>query len=76
MGDRYTVHVDRYGGELQRDWYDVFIVERVGHDTNIQISQGKNLTGIKYDVDMSDVVTRIMPTGQDSSAISLSSTLR
>ena len=57
--------VAKYTGELQRDWFDVFVVERVGSDTNIQIRQGKNLTGIKYDVDMSDVVTRIMPTGED-----------
>ena len=57
--------VEEYGGELQRDWFDVFIVGRVGSDTNIQIRQGKNLTGIKYDVDMTDVTTRIMPTGQD-----------
>ena len=57
--------IEKYGGELQRDWFDVFIVERVGSDTNIQIRQGKNLTGIKYDVDMTDVVTRIMPTGED-----------
>ena len=57
--------IEKYGGELQRDWYDVFIVNRVGSDTGIQIRQGKNLTGIKYDVDATDVVTRIMPTGQD-----------
>ena len=57
--------IEKYGGELQRDWFDVFVVERVGSDTNIQIRQGKNLTGIKYDVDLSDVVTRIMPTGED-----------
>ena len=57
--------VEKYGGELQRDWFDVFIVGRVGSDTNIQIRHGKNLTGIKYDVDMTDVTTRIMPTGQD-----------
>ena len=57
--------VEKYDGELQRDWFDVFIVERVGSDTSIQIRQGKNLTGIKYDVDLSDVVTRIMPTGED-----------
>ena len=57
--------IEKYGGELQRDWFDVFVVERVGSDTNIQIRQGKNLTGIKYDVDITDVVTRIVPTGED-----------
>ena len=57
--------IEKYGGELQRDWFDVFIVDHIGSDTNIEIRQGKNLTGIKYDVDMTDVTTRIMPTGQD-----------
>ncbi len=33
--------------------------------TEVQIRQGKNLLGIQYDVDLSDVVTRIMPTGAD-----------
>ena len=63
MGDEGVIA--HYGGELQRDWFDVFLVERVGKDTNVQIRQGKNLLGISYDVDVSDVVTRIMPTGQD-----------
>ena len=63
MGDEGVIA--HYGGELQRDWFDVFLVERVGHDTNVQIRQGKNLLGISYDVDVSDVITRIMPTGQD-----------
>ena len=57
--------IEKYGGELQRDWFDAFIVNRIGSDTNIEIRQGKNLTGIKYDVDATDVTTRIMPTGQD-----------
>ena len=57
--------IEKYGGELQRDWFDAFIVDRIGSDTNIEIRQGKNLTGIKYDVDATDVTTRIMPTGQD-----------
>ena len=57
--------IEKYGGELVRDWYDVFIVKRVGADTNIQIREGKNLTGIKYDLDITDVSTRIMPTGEN-----------
>ena len=57
--------VEKYGGELARDWFDVFLVKRVGSDTNVQIRQRKNLLGISYDVDLTDVVTRIMPTGED-----------
>ena len=58
--------VSKYGAELARDWYDVFLVRRVGNDTNVSIRERKNLTGISYDVDETDVVTRIMPTGEDA----------
>lgn len=57
--------VEKYGGELQRDWYDVYVVERVGSDTDIEIREGKNLLGVSYDVDLTNVTTRIMPTGED-----------
>ena len=55
----------KYKGELARDWWDVFLVKRVGRDTTVSIRERKNLTGITYDLDMTNVVTRIMPTGQD-----------
>ena len=58
--------VEKYGAELARDWFDVFLVKRVGNDTDVQIREKKNLTGISYDVDETDVVTRIMPTGEDA----------
>ena len=58
--------VSKYGAELSRDWYDVFLVKRVGNDTDVSIRERKNLTGISYDVDETDVVTRIMPTGEDA----------
>lgn len=57
---------EKYGAELARDWFDVFLVKRVGNDTDVQIREKKNLTGISYDVDETDVVTRIMPTGEDA----------
>ena len=58
--------VDKYGAELARDWFDVFLVKRVGVNSDVQIREGKNLTGISYDVDATNVVTRIMPTGEDA----------
>ena len=58
--------VGKYDGELQRDWFDVFLVKRIGHDKDVQIRQGKNLLGISYDVDLTNVTTRIMPTGEDA----------
>ena len=58
--------VSKHGAELARDWYDVFLVRRVGNNTDVSIREKKNLTGISYDVDETDVVTRIMPTGEDA----------
>ena len=31
--------VEKYKGELTRDWFDVFVVKRVGQDSNVQIRQ-------------------------------------
>ena len=58
--------VEKYTGELTRDWWDVYVVKRVGQESNVQIRQAKNLLGISYDIDLTDVVTRIMPTGEDA----------
>ncbi len=58
--------VEKYGAELARDWFDVFLVGRVGNDSDVQIREGKNLTGISYDVDETSVITRIMPTGENA----------
>ena len=58
--------VEKYGAELARAWFDVFLVKRVGVDSGVQIREKKNLLGISYDVDATDVVTRIMPTGEDT----------
>ena len=63
IGDSGVVHF--YGGELARDWFDVYLIQRVGLDSGVQIREGKNLLGINYDVDDTDVITRIMPTGED-----------
>ncbi len=56
--------VAKCGGELFCDWYDVFLVNRIGHDTGILIAEGKNLKGVTYDEDDTNVVTRIIPVGE------------
>ncbi len=57
---------EKYGGELGRDWYDVYLVERIGRDAGVQVREGKNLTAIEYDEDITNAATRIMPTGTDA----------
>ena len=63
MGDGGLI--ENYGGELARDWWDVYLAKRTGDETGIQIREGKNLLGITYSVDYTNVTTRIMPRGED-----------
>ena len=63
MGDGGLI--ENYGGELTRDWWDVYLAKRTGEETGIQIREGKNLLGITYSVDYTNVTTRIMPRGED-----------
>ena len=37
--------LSKYKGELTRDWYDVFVVNRVGKDTDVQIREGRTSSG-------------------------------
>ena len=45
--------VEKYQAELVRDWFDVFLVDRVGHDTDVQIREKKNLLGMRNYCDRS-----------------------
>ena len=63
MGDGGLI--ENYGGELARDWWDVYLAKRTGEETGIQIREGKNLLGITYSVDYTNVTTRIIPRGED-----------
>lgn len=50
-----------WGGEILFDNRKVIINERVGGDYGVEIRYGKNMDGINYTVNMSDVITRIVP---------------
>lgn len=53
--------VQRWGGEILYDNYKVIINERAGSDRRTEVRYGKNIKGTSYHVDMSEVVTRIIP---------------
>lgn len=54
--------IERWGGEILYDNYTIIINERVGGDYGTEVRYGKNMEGIDYNLDMSQVVTRIVPT--------------
>jgi len=63
LGDASLIKT--WHGELARDWYDVYAVKRVGRDSGVTVRQGKNISGLTVDEDESNVITRIVPVGQD-----------
>ncbi len=55
--------LNRWGGELERDNYTVKLLARKGADRGVSIRYRKNLTGLIARSDLTDVKTRIYPTG-------------
>lgn len=62
-GNKENAFVNRWGGEILYDNYKVIVNERIGGDYGVEIIYGKNIkaNGLKEDIDMTDVVTRIYP---------------
>lgn len=53
--------LNRWGGEPIYDNYKAIINRRAGKDNGVQIIYGKNMNGVTYSEDMSNVITRIVP---------------
>ncbi len=60
-GEEEPTFIQRWGGEILYDNFKIIINERVGGDYGTEIRYGKNMVGISYRVDMSEVITRIVP---------------
>ena len=60
-GDIDQSFINRWGGEILYDNYRVIINQHVGGDYGVRAEFGYNLEGIEEHVDMSEVVTRIIP---------------
>lgn len=57
--------VKRYGGEVLRDRFHIDIMDKLGNDHGYRIEYRKNLTGITFDLDMTNVVTRVLAEGSN-----------
>lgn len=62
-GDDDNSFINRWGGEILFDNFEVTINERVGGDYGVTLQYGKNIqkNGIAESVDMTGIVTRIYP---------------
>lgn len=55
--------LNRWGGELLRDNFNVRMLARRGRDRGVVIQHKKDLLGYEADVDWQSVITKIMPQG-------------
>lgn len=62
-GDDDNSFINRWGGEILFDNFEININERVGGDYGVTLQYGKNIqkNGITESVDMTSIVTRIYP---------------
>lgn len=62
-GDDENSFISRWGGEIFFDNFKIIINERIGEDNGVEVRYGKNIPkdGFTYEVDMSEVKTRIYP---------------
>ena len=63
VGDLENSFVNLWGGELERNNYTIKMLNRRGNDKGYKIRYRKNLTGLDFTIDNSNIVTKIMPQG-------------
>lgn len=61
--------LERWGGEVQRRGYNLYINNHIGTHRGVQIRSNKNLTGFEASTNIDNIVTRIKPKGYDGITI-------
>lgn len=60
-----AVVVERWGGHLVRDNFNIEIRDTIGEDRGVVLSYAKNIKSIKATENWDNVVTKILPVGKD-----------
>ena len=63
--EAWSVFEERYSGFFQFDNWNVSLKQNISIDTDIFLSYGKDLQGVRIFEDWSNVVTRLCPVGPD-----------
>lgn len=71
IGDLDQSFLSRWGGEVERDNFNIKIDATIGQDRGYTIKYGKNLEGIEETIDMSGIITKIMATGLNANDTTL-----
>ena len=65
LGDQDASFINRWGGEFDVDNFNIKMVNQVGSDKGYKIKYGRNLTGLNFRTDYTNIITRIRPVGFD-----------
>lgn len=65
LGDDENSFLNRWGGEFYCENFDIYINDKIGSDNGVRVEFGYNLNEIEEDVNIEEVVTRIIPVGYD-----------
>ena len=65
LGNDDNSFLNRWGGEIYLDNFDVYINDKIGADNGVRIEFGYNLNEIEEDINIEEVATRIIPMGFD-----------
>ena len=65
LNEAVNVVLERWGGHLVRDNFDIQVRSSIGADNGVTIRYGKNLKEIKKTEDWNNVVTKLLPVGKD-----------
>lgn len=60
-GDDENSFINRWGGEISYNNFEITVNKQIGSDNGLRAEFGFNLTGVSEKIDMSNVVTRIVP---------------
>ena len=63
LGNYENSFLNRWGGEVLLDNFDIYINDKIGSDNGVRVEFGYNLNEIEEDINIEEVVTRIIPTG-------------
>lgn len=65
LSEAITTLIDRWGGHLVRDNFNISIKQNIGVDRGVVVKYRKNITSIRAEEVWDNVVTKIMPVGKN-----------
>lgn len=65
LEEAIAVLIERYGGHLVRNNFQIEIREKIGRDNHVVLAVGKNIKTTDVDENWDEVVTKILPVGKD-----------